>query len=251
MLSLITGSGNVTLEAIAKFCQGQMNRSARIYLKERGVSEQSTHTFGLGYCPFEIDEFVESLGRQQLLDQGVLFETEDGDLRCFIRNSITFPFINQYEKVVSISFRPKQSNEVIKTKKLRKYWHTSFPKGNFVYGLRQAIPFIRQERCVIVAEGQFDVIIAHQLDIKNTVSVGGTALSARHINLLSRFAKRIVVVFDGDEGGQKGLEKVREQKLEGTTIETIELPDGEDVDSFLQSYGKEAFLELINGTGPH
>lgn len=235
----------MTLKAIARYCRDQMNEVARTYLYERGVNEKSIKSFGLGFCPFEIEGLVKTIGKQELLDQGVLFETDGGDLRCFIRNSITFPFVNQYGKVVSVSFRPKQSNEVIKTKKLRKYWHVSFQKGSFVYGLCNAIPTIREEEFVIVAEGQFDVIMAHQHDIKNTVSVGGTALSAQQVNILSRYAKKIVVVFDGDEGGQRALEKIKEREVEGTTIETVSLPDGEDVDSFLQSYGREAFLELI------
>lgn len=235
----------MTLKAIAGYCRDHMNDAARRYLTNRGVNEQSIKSFGLGFCPFEVEGLIEAVGKQKLLDQGVLFETEDGDLRCFIRNSITFPFINQYGKVVSISFRPKQSNEVIKTKKLRKYWHISFQKGSFVYGLRNAIPTIRDKEYVIVAEGQFDVIMAHQHGIKNTVSVGGTALSAQQINILSRYAKKIIVVFDGDESGQRALEKVKDRQVEGTIIETASLPDGEDVDSFLQSYGTEAFLKLI------
>lgn len=235
----------MTLKAIARYCRDQMSSAARRYLNDRGVNEKSIRSFGLGFCPFEVEGLISAVGRQELLEQGVLFETDDGDLRCFIRNSITFPFINQYGKVVSVSFRPKQSNEVIKTKKLRKYWHISFQKGSFVYGLRNAIPTIREQEFAIVAEGQFDVIMAHQHGIKNTVSVGGTALSAQQVNILSRYAKKIVVVFDGDEGGQRALEKVKEREVEGTIIETVSLPDGEDVDSFIQAYGKEAFLELI------
>jgi DNA primase len=233
------------LKSIAKYCQDQMGSAPRRYLYDRGVNEQSIKSFDLGFCPFEIEGLIEAVGRQNLIDQKVLLETE-GNLCCPIRNSIVFPFINQYGKVVSISFRPKQSNEVIKTKKLRKYWHISFQKGSFVYGLNNAIPTIREKEHVIVAEGQFDVIMAHQCGIKNTVSVGGTALSAQQVNILSRYAKRITVIFDGDEGGQRALEKIKERKADGTAIETVGLPEGEDVDSFLRLYGEEAFLKLMS-----
>jgi len=239
-------SNIMTLKSIAKYCQNKLTRSARQYLSARGVTDKSIQTFELGYCPFDIDEFVESLGKDNLKELGVVFETEDGDIRTFVRNTVTFPFVNQYNKVVSVSFRPMQPNEVIKSKNLRKYWHISFAKSLFLYGLRQAIPVIRKKRQVIVVEGQFDVIMSHQHDIVNTVGVGGTALSAQQVKILSRFAREIVVVFDGDPAGQRALEKVKQRELENIMIKTVRLPDGEDVDSFLQSYGKDGYLRLLS-----
>jgi len=235
----------MTLQAIAEYCQRQLNKASREYLSSRGVTEESIQDFRLGHCPFDVDNLVIAVGRSNLIQDGIIFETDEGDLRCFIRNSIAFPFINQYEDIVSISFRPMQSNDVIKAKNLRKYWHTSFEKNVFLYGLNKAIPIIREHKKVIVVEGQFDTIISHQFGFTNTVSVGGTALTTQHIKILARFAKEIIVVFDGDAAGQKATEKAKQKEWDDISIRTVSLPDGEDVDSLLQSYGKEVYLDLL------
>lgn len=235
----------MTLQAVVEYCQRHVG-AAMEYLSSRGVAEESIQKFKLGYCPFDIDGLVVSVGRSRLVQDGIAFETDEGDVRCFIRNTIAFPFINQYNDIVSISFRPMQSNEVIRAKNLRKYWHTSFEKNTFLYGLGVAIPAIRKQKRAIVVEGQFDTIISHQFGFTNTVSLGGTALTAQHIKTLTRFAKEIIVVFDGDAAGQKATEKTKQKEWEDISIKTANLPDGEDVDSLLQSYGKEVYQSLLS-----
>jgi len=233
------------LEKVVQYCQSKISNAAQRYLDQRGVSDTLIAAFGLGYCPFEIDELISIIGRDNLIKEGLLFETEEGKVYSLIRNTIVFPFVNQYGKVVSISFRPMQSNEVIKSRNLCKYWHTSFEKGLFLYGLNKALPAIRKCESVIVAEGQFDVIISHEYGFTNTIGVGGTAISAQQYKILSRFAKKIIVVFDGDEAGRRALEKVKTKELKGLDITTGKLPDNEDIDSFLQSQGAEAYQKLL------
>lgn len=231
---------------IARYCYDQLNASAKRYLHDRGVSTESIKEFGLGFCPFEIEDLIATIGEEDLLEHQIIYKPEDGQIRCFVRNAITFPFVDHFGRVVSVSFRPTQSNKVIKDRKLKKYWHTSFNKSTFLYGLYNAAPEIRRTGRAIVAEGQFDVIIAHQHGIKNVVGAGGTALSTWQISTLVWYgAKEILVVFDGDAAGQAALEKIKTKQPKGTEVRTISLPDGEDVDSFIQSYGKEKFLELL------
>jgi DNA primase len=235
----------MTLKSVAQYCQGKLNDAALRYLHGRGVEDEFIRIFQLGYCPFEVEELVAEIGRENLLKEGMIFETEEGEIRCLIRNSIVFPFVNQYGRVVSISFRPMQSNEVIKSKNLRKYWHTSFGKSSFLYGLDKALPTIRREETAIVVEGQFDVIVSHQFGITNAIGVGGTALTAQHVKMLSRFANKIITAFDGDEAGRNASEKAKLRASKDIKILTANLPDGDDVDSFLQSQGYKAYKELI------
>jgi DNA primase len=239
----------MTLKAVAQYCQGKLNDASLRYLHEkRGVDDEFIKKFGLGYCPFEVEELVATIGKDNLLKKGMIFETNEGEICCLFRNSIVFPFINQYGKVVSISFRSMQSNEVIKSKNLRKYWHVSFVKGSFLYGLNRALCTIRQQEIAIVVEGQFDVIVSHQFGITNTIGAVGSALTAQHIKMLSRFAKKIVVVFDGDKAGRDASEKIelKRDKVKDVDIVIVKLPEGDDVDSFLQSQGYEAYKKLIS-----
>lgn len=231
---------------ISRYCYGQLNISAKHYLRNRGVSTESIKEFGLGFCPFDVDGLIDVVGEEELLEHQIIYKPEEGNIKCFVRNAITFPFVDHFGRFVAVSFRPTQSNEVIKSKKLRKYWHTSFNKSRFLYGLYNAIPEIRRTGRAIVGEGQFDVIIAHQHGIKNTIGAGGTALSSWQILTLAWFgAKEIVVVFDGDDAGRAALEKVKAKEVKGVKIKPVYLPDGEDLDSFVQSCGKDKLLEVI------
>ncbi len=236
----------MSLRNVSRYCYGQLSTSAKRYLHNRGVSTESIKEFGIGHCPFEIDGLISTIGEEELLEHQIIYKPQEGNIKCFVRNSIAFPFVDHFGRFVAVSFRPMQSNEVIKSKKLRKYWHTSFNKSAFLYGLYNAIPEIRRTGRAIVGEGQFDVIIAHQHGITNTIGAGGTALSTWHILTLAWFgAKEIVVVFDGDEAGRTALEKVKAKEIKGTEIKPVFLPDGEDLDSFVRSCGKDKFLEVV------
>jgi DNA primase len=230
---------------VVTYCQQHIGDRAKRYLSNRGVSDKSIKDFGLGYCPFETDELVCSIGLERLIELGIAYKRDDTYVCPNVRNSISFPLFNQYNRLMSISFRTMQSNEVIKEKHIRKYWHVSFKKSVFLYGLWNALPFIRQEEKVIVGEGQLDVIMAHQYGIRNTVGVCGTQLSVRQVSILARYTSEIIIVFDGDAAGQKSLQKVKKKQLPGTTIKTVTLPVGEDIDSYLRSFGEASFRKLI------
>jgi DNA primase catalytic core len=63
--------------------------------------------------------------------------------------------------------------------------------------------------------------------------------------------KDVTLCFDGDEAGQRGIDKVSEQLREkNITTHAIELPDGEDVNSFLNRHPVEAFQALLNHANP-
>ena len=58
-----------------------------------------------------------------------------------------------------------------------------------------------------MVEGYTDVIALHEAGIATAVATLGTALTARHVRLLARFAKRVVYLFDGDEAGQRAADR--------------------------------------------
>jgi DNA primase len=230
---------------VAQYCQQELGNRAYRYLKERGVTEVSAEEFGLGYCPFEFEGLLTCTDQEELREHKLIIQKDDGQVICPVRDTLAFPFVNQYGKTVSISFRPLKSSDFIKSKGLRKYWHVSFEKSTFLYGLIRAIPHIRKEKKVIVGEGQFDVIMAHQNGIKNTVGVCGTALSIKQKSILARYASEIIVVFDGDDAGQNAIEKVKDKVPPNVTIKVVILPLKEDIDSFLRKFGRDAFIELL------
>ena len=61
-----------------------------------------------------------------------------------------------------------------------------------------------------VVEGYTDVVMAHQYGATNVVSVLGTAMTDGHVQILRRFADRIVLLFDADNAGDLAVNRAVE-----------------------------------------
>ena len=97
----------------------------------------------------------------------------------------------------------------------------------------------------VVVEGYTDVIALHEAGVRNAVATLGTALTMRHIRLLSRHAQHaIVYLFDGDEAGQRAADRALAFIDDSMTPEAgksrielaaVTLPDNLDPDGFEQA----------------
>ena len=77
-----------------------------------------------------------------------------------------------------------------------------------------------------VVEGYTDVIAAHQVGLSNVVGTLGTALGDDHVSALRRLADRAVLVFDGDEAGQKAADRSLELFLgHEVDVRVLALPE--------------------------
>ena len=95
-------------------------------------------------------------------------------------------------------------------------------------------------------KGYFDVLQLHQQGIHQAVAPMGTALSEDHLRMIGRFTKRLVLCFDGDAAGRRAFEKSLRLALPlGFDVRLLELPEGEDPDTWCLRVGAEAFRELI------
>ena len=101
----------------------------------------------------------------------------------------------------------------------------------------------------VVVEGYTDVIALHEAGVRNAVATLGTALTMRHIRLLSRHAQhRIVYLFDGDEAGQRAADRALAFIDDSMTPEAgksrielaaVTLPDNLDPADFVAQRGAE------------
>src|SRR5262249_4064742 len=93
--------------------------------------------------------------------------------------------------------------------------------------------------------GYTDVIAAHQVGLTNVVGTLGTALGDDHVVALRRLADRVVLVFDGDEAGQKAADRSLELFLgHEVDVRVITLPDDLDPCDFLLKEGAGPFRTL-------
>ena len=114
-----------------------------------------------------------------------------------------------------------------------KYYNSAdtplFNKSEQLYGLDQARQAAAKAGYLAVVEGYTDVLMAHQMGVGQVVATMGTALNARHVQQLRRFAPRVVLVFDADAGGDTGVDRALEMfASHDMDLAIATLPDGLD-----------------------
>ncbi|MBI4698557.1 MAG: toprim domain-containing protein, partial [Nitrospirae bacterium] len=180
----------------------------------------------------------EAIKRSGLITQGAR------DHHDTFRNRLMFPIFDLRGEVIAFGGRVMDNS-------MPKYLNSPespiFYKSRVLYGLNLAKDAIKKAGYSIFAEGYLDVISMHMHGFTNAVAPLGTALSAEHGKLISRFAQDSVLVFDGDAAGlraaKNGLAILSEI---GINTRVLPLPETEDPDSYLRKHGKEAFAGLLD-----
>ena len=222
---------------------------ARAYVAERGITETTAKRFGLGWAPDTWDRLVNQAEQDQrkiasLLALGLASEREQGGYYDRFRERLIFPVIDALGRVVGFGGRTLGDDPA---KYLNSPDSALFEKGRTLYGLHLAKDAIVKNRRAIVVEGYTDCIMAHQFGLDNVVATLGTALTTQHARALSRYADRIVLVFDPDQAGQKAADRAIEIFFGlGIEVSVATLPAGADPCQFLIEQGPEHFSELIN-----
>jgi len=102
-----------------------------------------------------------------------------------------------------------------------------------------------------LVEGYFDQLALYRADFPQVVATCGTALTADHARLLKRYVQRVQLLFDQDAAGKQATFKAMAAlQEEGVPASVIELPAGEDPDSFVQRQGAEAFQQRLAQARP-
>jgi len=228
---------------------------ARSYLERRGVDVSTAKRFGLGYSPDEWDALFVHLtekdfSRQDIIAAGLAVPGRRNPDQTFdfFRGRLMFPVINASGKVLGFGGRTMGQDEP-------KYINTG---DTPVYNKRENIYAInmlkgKKHDDVIMVEGYMDVISLHQRGIDNAVASLGTALTIQQARLLKRYAAKVFYAYDGDEAGQKamqrGIDVLRSAEIEPRVIV---IPGGQDPDEYVKAFGADSFLVLkdasITGT---
>ncbi|MGB4018930.1 MAG: DNA primase [Syntrophomonadaceae bacterium] len=222
------------------------------YLQERRLSPEIVEKFGLGFAPdnwntIEDYLFKKAFSQEQVKSTG-LIKRSDQQNRYYdlFRNRVIFPIHDQRGEVIGFGGRVLDGS-------LPKYLNTPetelFSKRKNLYGLYQARQAMRNLNQALVVEGYMDCLKMHQAGIENTVATLGTAMTQEQARLLRRFVEEVVVLFDGDDAGQReALRAVEVLRAEGLKVWVVSLPGGRDPDDYLDLYGKEEFLQYIQNS---
>lgn len=222
------------------------------YLKGRGITDETIKKFGIG---FALDNWQgirsylkqREFSEEEILELGLTTKNEKGNIYDRFRNRIIFPVFNVSGRVIGFGGRVLDDS---KPKYLNSPETPIFHKGTNLYGLNLAIKN-NPSRTIIMVEGYMDVISLFQQGVTNVVATLGTALTEGQCKLLKRYIDTVIVSFDSDVAGQnatiRGLEILQKS---GFDLKILQIPRGKDPDEFIRSYGKEKFLNLVDGALP-
>ena len=229
------------LEEVVDFCKQNLdvNVEAREYLfKQRRLSEEIAEQFKIGYCPSDLSALYKRVNPQKLREIGFIRDAESSQFP----SRIIFPVWNQYGELVAIAGRilPKYFTGV------RKYYNTLYAKSRILFGMNFALEKIKETSEALVTEGHLDVITSHEFGLTNVVGTCGTAFTFEHMMLLSRYAKRIRLLFDADEAGMKATKRVLGTEYPGVEVDSVSISKNEDLDSYLRKRGVDALKVLLH-----
>ena len=236
------------LEAAQAFYQAELSRNgaALAYLKGRGITEAFAKEAGFGAAPDAWDKLVTHLRRldvsADLIEQaGLASRSERGTQIDFLRNRLTIPIHDARGRLVAFGGRVLGDE---KPKYLNTRETPLFKKGSTLFGMHRAKGALRDG--ALVVEGYFDVLQLQQEGLAGVVAPLGTALTEDHLHQVHRFSKRLVLCFDGDAAGRRAMEKSLRLSLPmGFEVRLLELPPGEDPDTWCMKIGAEAFRDLM------
>jgi len=223
--------------------------TGRKYFQQRKIKTNTMRTFNLGYSPPRRDSFIEfaksRIDIDKALQLGLIGKGNDARLYDKYSGRIIFPIFTPNGRVVGFGGRILEKNDNA-AKYLNSPESIIYTKGKTLYGLSHSKDEIRRLNKVIMVEGYMDLISLFQAGVKNVVAVSGTALTEDQVVLLSRYTKNIVLLFDADNAGIKASMRSIEILLKKDfEIKIVALPKGEDPDSYVNTFGKDKFDDLV------
>lgn len=197
---------------------------------------------------------AKGFSKMELIDAGLAVAGKNGGVYDKFRSRLMLPVIDVRGDVVGFTSRILPGLEGAKY--LNSPDTVCFKKSQLIYALNFAKATKRPN--LILVEGNIDVITLHQAGFDNVVATMGTALTADHARILSRYTKELVLCYDNDEAGKKSTDRVLGiLKNADLAVRVLQLPnavgeDGkplkQDPDDFVKKFGPAAFEKCLNGS---
>src|SRR5215813_8860968 len=229
-------------------------RIARDYLVQREITEQTQKTFRLGYAPDSweaLSTYLRHKGATQLQIErsGLVVKKEEGGSYDRFRGRLIFPVLDIQGRPIAFGGRTLKNEDA---KYINSPETAAYVKGRNLFGLNLTRDEIRRQGFAILVEGFLDLIIPYQFGIRNVVASLGTALTTDQAKLLGRFARRIVVNYDGDRAGVQAAKRAIEILLpEDLEVKVLVLPNKSDPDEFIRQQGVNEYQRLRGEAQPH
>ncbi|WP_317898167.1 DNA primase [Aurantibacillus circumpalustris] len=232
------------------------------YFKERELRDDIIAKFQLGYSLEERNAFTKaavksSYAPKYLAKTGMSIvsnryvegkELAEADLFDRYAGRVMFPIQDDGGRVVAFGGRTLSTD-----KKTAKYINSPeteiYNKSKILYGLWLGKKAIQNNDACYLVEGYMDVIAMHQAGIENVVASSGTSLTVDQIKSIHRFTRNIIVLYDGDEAGQKASNRAIPLLLEeGMNVRLLQFPNNDDPDSYSRKVTIQEFQDYIKNS---
>ena len=228
-------------------------KQALEYIVSRGLSRQTVTQFGLGFAPDGWSGLLDAMQakgyrREELLDAGLAIRSEQkGSVYDRFRNRLMFPIIDIRGNVIGFGGRVMDDS---KPKYLNSPETLIFNKRKNLFAMNIAKK--SKLDCIILTEGYMDAIALHQYGFDSAVASLGTSLTQEHANLLSKYTKQVVLIYDADEAGQNATRRaVPILEKAGLQVKILRLQGAKDPDEFLKKFGADRFKLLLERSENH
>jgi len=233
--------------------------AGRSYLERRGVDQPTAAIYRMGFAPAGWDNLAKHLSRKGVAPEqaeklGLLRKREAGGKKegdsyyDTFRNRLLFTISDLHGRAIGFGGRVMDDS-------LPKYINSPespiYHKSEVLFGLDLAKKGMREQGSAIIVEGYFDHLALYRAGHTNVVATCGTALTPPHLKLLRRYAEKVYMLFDGDDAGRKATVRSMELFLEeGFPARVVEVPSGDDPDTFIRREGAAAFAPLLESAQP-
>ncbi len=219
------------------------------YALSRGMPKATLTRFGIGYAPDSWTSLVDAMRKkgytdQELKDSGlVTVSQKNGNIFDRFRDRLMFPIIDVRGNVIGFGGRIMKDDPNA-AKYLNSPETLIFNKRKNLFGLNVA----KKSKLgyLILVEGYMDAIALHQYGFDCAVASLGTSLTEEHATLLSKYTEEVVLIYDGDEAGQRATRRaIPMLEKAGIRIKVLKMRDAKDPDEYLKKFGADKFRLLL------
>lgn len=247
----IVGAIEAAASAFETWLFDSRGAAARRYLHEREITDATIRALRIGASLDAWDAILQKLSvnfhPDMLMEAGLLSESTGRRYDRF-RNRVMLPIADHAGRVVGFAGRSIDSAE---PKYLNSPETPAYSKSRVLYGLHLAAHAIKQADRVIIVEGYLDVARCYQAGFREAVALCGTSLTSHHVRALARHTRAAVISLDGDAAGRSATARIIEPLVAaGIDARVVDLPDGQDPDSFIRVHGTVAYGSLVDDAKP-
>jgi len=212
------------------------------YLHDRCIDSEKLKDFRLGYAPSSGGLLVfmrkKGVNPARLAEAGLISQNRE-----VFRDRLLCPIFNVSGRVIGFGGRALDDN--VHPKYLNSPETPIFKKGEVLYGIFQAKEAIRAASESLLVEGYFDLLSLYQSGFRNLCAPLGTSLTESQALLISRYAKKVNIIFDGDLAGIKAALRAIGILIDAQVdVHVTLLPEEYDPDEFVREKGADEFRRL-------